>query len=273
MNEFNIQTAINTPTKIEKQETDIKATDIITNSDDSSFVNEENSLLDHIMQLKNIVLTSLVVWLFFTVISWFFLDKLQAIIFAPAISLGLTLNFISPIEGLMFTFKLAALSGFVVSIPFITLFIWRYVHTALKIEEKKAIISFSIASSLLTVVAIAYSWFALVPSSLKFLIDFTPKGTQIWLTVSEYFSFIFSLTIALVLIFQIPTLVYILIKTKIVSVQQVTSKRREIYLGIIILTALFGSPDFFSWFLTTIPAILLFEVAVLLARISTRKAK
>jgi sec-independent protein translocase protein TatC len=255
-----------TDVKLQSQKIDIEALekDKITDSSISNL--NEKSIIDHLFDIKNIILASGGIWLLFTILSSFFLNSIQNLLFAPAKSLGLVLNFLSPIEGLMFTLKLSALSGLVLSIPFITLIIWKYIHQELKFKEKKAIVSFSLASSLLTVVAILYSWFGLIPNALKFLVDFTPEGTQILLTVSEYFNFIFSLTLALIVIFQIPTLIYTLVKTKIVSANQVSQKRKEIYIGIVIATALFGSPDFFSWFLTTIPAIFLFEVALFLTK-------
>jgi sec-independent protein translocase protein TatC len=233
-------------------------------------IHEEKSLMDHLIDIRNFVFIGFGIWLILSLIAYFFVKPIQDFITKPASDLKLTIHFLSPMEGFFFGFKVAAISGFIASLPAQLFLLWKYVSSALKTKEKDMIKYFVVGSGFLTIFAIFYSWIGIIPTSLKFLNDFTPSGSQILLTSTEYFSFVSNMIIIMIGIFQIPTLVFCLIKGRIITPSQVKSKRREIYMVIIILTALFGSPDLFSWFLTSIPAIILFEGAVMISQIGLK---
>lgn len=233
----------------------------------------EKSMMDHLIDVRNFLIVAFIIWSIGSFISFFYINQIQGFLLGPVKNIGQKLNFLSPADGFLFIFKVTALAGFVLSLPFHLFLIWKYASGALLEKEKKLVGYFIFGSGFLTVFAIAYSWIWIIPISLKFLTDIKPEGTEILLTADEYFGFIFSMTAVMVAIFQVPTAVICLVKTGLVRVDTIKSKRKEIYIAIIILTALFGSPDLLTWVLTSIPAIFLFEISLIISTLGNKGEK
>ena len=72
------------------------------------------------------------------------------------------------------------------------------------------------------------------------------------------------------LVFQIPVIILFLVKSRLVSVAQITHYRRHCYLITVTVGAILTPPEVFTQLLMAGPMILLFELGVLLGRWSER---
>ncbi len=228
------------------------------------------NIWEHINDLKKIIIKIAIVWGLGSLIAAFNTDRLIDIFTMPLRSKGLSLHFLSPADSFNFVIKVVVLSGAIITLPILVSIFWGYIAQALNEKEKKLIYYYSGSTLILTVIALVYAYFSLIPSTFDFLINFAPKNTSFLITSTEYSNFVFSLALFTILFFQIPTVVFGLIKMKIVSASTLKSKRKEIYFAIIVLTALFGSQDILSWFIFVLIIGLLFEAAMFLAIISLK---
>jgi sec-independent protein translocase protein TatC len=228
---------------------------------------------DHLNELKIVIIKTMLVWLFATCIAFGYNNQLVDIITKPIRDKGLVLHFLSPTDSFFYVIKICSLAGLVVSLPILTIFLWQYLRPALEHHEKNFILKYIISIFLFTSFAIVFGFNFLIPSTLHFLLDFAPKNTELLLTANEYMNFLFGLLILMVLVFQTPIIVFGLIRSGLVEKKFFTSKRKEIYFAILVFMAAFGSPDVLSWGLSTLPVIILYEAAILLASKKQTKIK
>ena len=235
--------------------------------------NDIKTVSEHLNELKNLLIKLFSIWLVATIGLSFFSQTLIEIFTRPLGEIALTLNFFSPTESLFFVIKIVSISGLLICSPLIFWLVWKYLSKALESKEKQFLFNYFFAALALTITAIIYSYFYLIPASLRFLTDFTPKNTSVILSANEYSSFILSMFLAITLIFQTPIIVMSLVKTGLVKIETFKAKRKEIYFAILVLTAAFGSPDVFTWLISSIPVFILFEGSLILAGKTSDKAK
>jgi sec-independent protein translocase protein TatC len=225
----------------------------------------EKNFWEHLVDLKDILFKIVSVWLAATLGLFMFSDGIIKIVTKPVVDKQLVLHFLSPTDNFFFVMKILSVAGLFISSPVIFFLIWSYIAQALDVKEKKFILHYFISTLILAVVAICYGYFYLLPTSLNFLLEFQVQNTKILLTANEYVSFVSSLLLVLILVFQTPVLVFTLVHSNVVSSKAVKSKRKEIYFLGAILIAAFGSSDAFSLLLVLVPIIILFEGSLVLA--------
>jgi sec-independent protein translocase protein TatC len=231
---------------------------------------QSSSFIDHLNELKTLAIKSFVVWLVGFAGAFVFNSQIVEIITKPVKDKGLLLHFLSPTDSFFYVIKICGFTGLLVTLPVLSIFIWQYIQPALLQNEQNFITKYILSIFLFTTIAIVFGFYFLIPSTLHFLLEFTPKNTEILLTANEYMSFLFGLLMMMVLVFQTPIVVFGLIRTGLVEKQLFISKRKEIYFGILVFMAAFGSPDIITWIISAIPVIILFESALTLASKKTK---
>jgi sec-independent protein translocase protein TatC len=215
----------------------------------------------HIADLRKGLLVIVGSIIFFSIIASFFNDWLIYYFKKP---LGdHPLVFLSPIEPFTFIIKLDVIVGLVLSIPVIFFVTWWFFSPALNSTEKKAALVYVFFVSLFAVAAFYYTYLYLLPVSIKFLLSYN-YGMQFMISVEKYFSFFLFMIVSLILVFQIPFVIHLLVRTGLVSRKQLSTKRKYIYVGLtIFLAVLTPTTDAFTLVVVAVPAFLLFELGLI----------
>jgi sec-independent protein translocase protein TatC len=187
------------------------------------------------------------------------------------------LQFLSPLDPLFFILKVDFTLGFLLSFPIVFLLFWRFIAPA---THAKLILGIAmvLATSVLALLAAAYSYLLVVPIVLEYMSSIVIAGTVTAFTAHGYLNFLLSTTFLLVAIFQIPLTLIGAGSLGLVTASQLTSRRKYIYTGTLILTA-FITPttDIITLALITAPTVIVIEVGIigvwLLQRKSERAAK
>jgi Sec-independent protein secretion pathway component TatC len=91
-------------------------------------------------------------------------------------------------------------------------------------------------------------------------------------SISEYLEFVVDLALAFGLGFQIPILVIFLISLGIVPAKTMSSARRFVIIGVLVLAAVITpTPDVGTMMLLAVPMLLLFEIGLLIGRVMEKK--
>jgi sec-independent protein translocase protein TatC len=215
--------------------------------------------------LKNLIFKMILVWGFGLVITYFWQTPIYNLYVTPLKENSLILNFLSPTDSLSFYIKVFGISSLIITLPINIILFWNYIKDALAAKEQTLVKGYFWVGAILSILAIVYGWLFMIPSTFSFLISINPPQSQLLLSSKEYSNFVFGMLLMLVLTFQIPLFTFALIKTGFLTKQQIIDKRREIYVAILILTALFGSPDVFTWLLSALPVAVLFELSLIFA--------
>src|SRR3972149_1398620 len=136
------------------------------------------------------------------------------------------------------------------------------------LEELRHRLIKSIASVLLLSIVF---YFLVLPLGIKFLLGFQTERLLPLIKIGDYVSFVAWMVLAFGLVFQLPILTFFLGKIGLVSSLTLRKGRKYPFLGILILAAvLTPSPDVFSQLLLAIPLYVLYEVSIIVVRITAK---
>ena len=171
--------------------------------------------------------------------------------------------------------KISFFAGIVISSPYILYQIWKFIAPGLYSSEKKHVIPFVLASTVLFVGGVLFGYFVALPPSFKFFLEFSTDFLKPMLTLKEYLSLSLKLLLAFGIVFEIPVFIFSLAKIGVVNSGMLVKQRKYAILLIFIAAALLTpSPDAFSQTLMAIPMIILYEIGIFVAKwAEKRKSK
>ncbi|HHT9131420.1 MAG TPA: twin-arginine translocase subunit TatC [Candidatus Tripitaka californicus] len=231
------------------------------------------SLGEHLEELRLriiICVISLIVcfflcWAFKSQILW--VAKRPHSLTMESMGLSATLKVLSYQEGFFAYIKLCLISAFFLSYPMVLYQAWRFVSVGLYRHERhyvKMFLPFSVVGFLLGGL---FGYFVLIPLALQFLIRILGPGIEPIITMSQYISLVFLLTLALGLVFQLPLVMLLLNKVGVFTAENYIQWRKLAILGAFILAAMITpTADPFTQTGTALPVMALYEVGILLVR-------
>ncbi len=185
------------------------------------------------------------------------------------------LIFTSPAEAFISYLKLAFLSAIFFTTPIFLIQSYLFLAPALYKNEKKFVISILTASPLLFFLGAIIAYYYILPLAFKFflnfenrqLIDASKIAIELEIRVSEYLGFSKNIIFGFGLAFQLPIILFSLVKFKIITLESLTKKRKYWIAAFFLVSAILTPPDIMSQIALAILMILLFEAMILLARI------
>ncbi|MBM3317706.1 MAG: twin-arginine translocase subunit TatC, partial [Candidatus Eisenbacteria bacterium] len=162
------------------------------------------SLLGHLDELRSVLVSCLWMLLLLMVAGWFFSGRLLDLIVRSTVGEA---QFIRPIEGFSTRMKLALTLGLVAGLPFYAAQIWGFVVPGLLHRERSLVRPIVLWSTLLFLIGMAFSSFALTPTMIGFLTAFGTEHVRAQIAVGYLFDFFFKMGIACGLLFQLPLVV------------------------------------------------------------------
>jgi sec-independent protein translocase protein TatC len=226
---------------------------------------KELSLGQHLKEFRDRLMVACIAIAITTAISFLFTTDIIKLLLVPA---GVSkLVALSPTENFTTYFRVALFSGFALSMPVVLYEIYAYIDPALHPNERRFALTLGPFVLLLFLAGMLFCYFILLPNALKFLINFGSEVIDNQLRASEYLSFVTLFIVGMGLVFEMPVLIYALIRLGVVQRSWLTSRRRYVFLlSFVIAAVLTPTPDPFNQSLVALPMYLLFELGLLLAR-------
>jgi sec-independent protein translocase protein TatC len=244
------------------------------------------TLVAHLTELRNRIFKALLALLVATAICfWWYEHGLGEFIRAPYCNLpaelrygdsdrGCGLLITDVFGGVFIRLKVAFLAGTVLAAPFWLYQLWAFITPGLKRNEKRYGITFVAVSSLLFAGGAVLAYISL-SAGLELLLSLAGDGVVIALTAPDYIGFVLSLLVAFGVSFELPLIAIALNLVGVLSHEVLAKSRRWIFFLTVVFAA-FVTPtqDPFTMLLMAGPMILLFELAIQVARIvDKRRAK
>ena len=226
---------------------------------------KELSLVQHLKEFRDRLMVACIAIAITTAISFLFTTDIIKLLLVPA---GVSkLVALSPTENFTTYFRVALFSGFALSMPVVLYEIYAYIDPALHPNERRFALTLGPFVLLLFAAGMLFCYFILLPNALKFLINFGSEVIDNQLRASEYLSFVTLFIVGMGVVFEMPVVIYALIRLGVVQRSWLTSRRRYVFLlSFIIAAVLTPTPDPFNQTLVALPMYLLFELGLLLAR-------
>ena len=184
-----------------------------------------------------------------------------------------TLVYITPTEVFVSYLYISLVTSVALSLPVIFYNIWKFVWVALTERERKAAAVYIPLSAIFFLLGTAFSFYAVIPLALKFLLSMAPEGIRPMLSVLKYISFIGMMMLVFGLAFELPMVLTLLTRLGIVNHIFLSRKRRHAILIIFIVAAIFTPPDAFTQILLAVPLVLLYEIGILFSRMASPRSR
>ncbi|WP_019229857.1 twin-arginine translocase subunit TatC [Sedimentibacter sp. B4] len=181
--------------------------------------------------------------------------------------------FIAPAELLMSYVKIAVIGGFVIAAPFLVLQLWLFISPGLKKTEKTTIAVSLFVGGIFFIVGIVFSYMVVMPIMLRFFMGFQIEEIQEMISFENYLSFVIRTLLSFGLIFELPIIMVILTKFRIVKVYFLKQNRKYFILAIFVIAAILTPPDVITQTLLAAPMLLLFEVGIILSTLVEKTNK
>jgi sec-independent protein translocase protein TatC len=223
-----------------------------------------------IISLIAVGLASIVGFVFYRPILDFLQEPYRDAVEALPDSITTDLIVTTPTEPFLAFIKIGLFSGLLLALPVLLYQVWRFITPGLTRRERRMAIPF-VLSSLLLFGAGAVFAFMILPRGLSFLFSFGGDNLVPLLTIDRYLSFLFFLILAFGLSFELPLVLLFLAGVRVLSSAQMRRWRRYAALGTAVFAAV-ATPtaDPYTMLLMWIPLYLLYEGAILIARLLKR---
>lgn len=234
------------------------------------------NFISHLVELRNRLLRVVVGVLVTFVVLFPFSNDVYTFLATPLLSklpmggqmiaTGVTTPFFVPM-------KVAMMAAFLVSLPHTLYQIWTFVSPGLYAHEKKFMVPIIVASSLLFLLGMAFAYFLVFPVVFGFIVGTAPQGVAVMTDIGNYLDFIITLFLAFGLAFEVPIAVVLAERFGWVKIGDLQEARGYVIVGAFVIGAIFTPPDIISQFMLAIPMWLLYELGILVARVTTKKVE
>ncbi|EYE87284.1 hypothetical protein Q428_14115 [Fervidicella metallireducens AeB] len=223
--------------------------------------NEEMTVIDHLDEIRKRLFICIVFFIIFSIAAYVYSDLIVNLLKKP---IGETaLIFTTPVEGFITKLKVAAFGGILGSSPVIFLESILFVSPALYRGEK--ILLFCLLPFIIALFlgGSFFSFWILLPSTIKFLLSFGSEFMQPMLSAGKYFSFVIWFVLGIGVVFELPIVLLMLSKLGIINYKYLSKKRKYILFMIVVTAALITpTPDAVTLLMVALPLMLLFEISL-----------
>lgn len=154
-------------------------------------------------------------------------------------------------------------AGLILSAPFLTMFIGRFIFPGLTDAERGVIRGVSVLAVVLFAGGVFLGYRLMLPAALRMML-----ATHVWLgiraewTVTSYTAFASQMLLGFGFVFELPTVLLVLGKLGLVNSRQLRTYRRHAVVAALVVGMVLTPPDVFSQLLMSCPLIILYELCI-----------
>ena len=179
------------------------------------------------------------------------------------IAVGVVSPFLVPI-------KVSVMAAIAVALPWILYQMWAFVAPGLYRHEKNLVMPLLTASTLLFYTGAAFCYFFVFGQAFPAIQKMAPSSVAVSPDIEAYLDFVITMFIAFGVAFEVPIVVVILARMKIVSVEQLKKFRSYFVVAAAAVAGLVTPPDPVSMLALLIPMCILYEMGIWAAQFFIR---
>lgn len=226
------------------------------------------TLIQHLIELRDILLRSVIAILVIFIGLFPFANEVYAFIAAPIISvlpMGSNIIAIGVISPFLTPLKMALIIAVYLAMPYLLYQIWSFIAPALYKHEKRLIMPLVISSTILFYVGLLFSFYIVFPVVFGFLSSIGPSVVDFTPDIQYYLDFVLKVSFAFGIAFEVPIATILIIMFNITTIEKLKKNRPYIVIGAFVLGMLLTPPDIISQTLIAVPMWLLFEAGLVFA--------
>lgn len=223
----------------------------------------------HLRGVKGRLLWVLVAFGLGSSLTWYFRKTVIAWLILPAggqLSATGRPVFTNPTEMFSLTVHLAIVGGCVVAAPMLVYQVFRFLRPLLSKKQGQSVAIFLPAVLVCFLGGASFAYFVLLPTGLQFLLQFGTDVADPMIRLTEYMDLALAMLFWLGVVFELPLVMFLVVKLRIVEYKRVRGFRKYVPLAAFILGALLTpTADIVNATLVALPLMVLYEVGAFLA--------
>ena len=235
----------------------------------------EETFISHLVELRDRLLRSIILWLVVFVCLFPWARDLYSLLAAPLLAklpAGGQMIATEVVTPFFVPVKVALMTAFLISLPYILYQMWAFVAPGLYEHEKRLAFPLVASSTLLFAAGMAFAYFLVLPVVFGFITSVAPEGVAVMTDINKYLDFVLTIFLAFGITFEVPIVVIVLVRFGVVSIEKLKEARPYVIVGAFVIAAIVTPPDVISQVMLAMPMWLLFEAGLFLARFVGRRA-
>jgi sec-independent protein translocase protein TatC len=149
---------------------------------------------------------------------------------------------------------------------------WAFVGPAFTSGERQHIVPVVATCTLLFLGGVVFGYLIVLPRGLQFLLGWNAGFFHIQNRAQDYLSFVAWFLVAFGAVFEMPVIIVAAVRMGIIDVRFLTKNRKyALLINAVIAAVVTPSQDAFSMMAMLIPLVVLYEVAIVVARVMQRR--
>jgi sec-independent protein translocase protein TatC len=230
----------------------------------------EGTLISHLVELRSrLVKATLAVGIVFLCLAPFS-KQIYTLVSEPmqrSLPEGLQMQSIGIAAPFLTPFKTTFFAALFIAMPVVLFQVWQFVAPGLYRKERRFAFPLVLSSIVLFYCGMAFAYFVVFPLVFNFFAAATPEGINQQPDINQYLDFVLTIFLAFGIAFEVPIATFMLVWTRLVSLQSLGKARPYVFLGAFVVGMFLTPPDFISQTLLALPMYLLYESGIVLSRV------
>ncbi len=227
------------------------------------------TLIQHLTEMRNRLIISVIAILVALIAIYPFANELYNFVAQPLLKHlpeGTSMIATQVTSPFMAPFKLSLVAAIFAAIPVILYQVWGFIAPGLYKHERRLVFPLLFMSIILFYLGAMFAYFVVFPLVFGFFTAMAPEGVTVMTDISSYLDFILKMFFAFGVVFEVPVLTIILVRSRIITSKKLAEKRPYVIVGAFAIGMLLTPPDVFSQTLLAVPMWLLFEMGLILSK-------
>lgn len=229
------------------------------------------TLTEHLEELRGRILWTVACWIAASTACYVYVPGLLSLVSKRFLDGKVELIFTRPTEAFIAYLKVAMVAGLFLVAPIILYNVLMFVAPGLRPVEKKWVYRMVPFSIILFIAGAVFAFFVVLPVTMHFFLSFTTDELKPMFQVGNFLGFITGLLLLCGASFQLPLVLFFAALVGIVNSRQLREGRRFAIFGSALIAAVATpTPDAFTMSVVALPIWILYEISVILIRVSGR---
>jgi sec-independent protein translocase protein TatC len=232
---------------------------------------EEATLAEHLDELRERLFIVLGALMLGTIVAFVFHNRLLNWLNRPLPRGHRHLLAIGVAEPFTVTLTVCVYAGILVSLPVVIWQVWAFFAPAFGPNIERRVMGLLALAVALAVAGLAFGYWILLPRAIHWLTDYDSTHFAHLIQAKAYYSFVSTILLGLVVIFQLPLVVIGLVAIGVMTSRTLRDHRRLGYFIVAAVALALPGPDPVTTFLELLPMWALFEGSIWLAVLFERR--
>ena len=232
---------------------------------------EEATLVEHLEELRGRILVSVAAVAVATAVAFAFHNRILEWLARPLPLEHRHLAAFSVTEPFSVSLAVSQYAGLLFAFPVILSQVWSFLAPALDSAAERRIFLLAAFGVVLGAAGLAFGYEILLPRAIHWLTNYDTTHFHLLIRASTYYSFIVTVLLGVVCVFETPLVVLALVNLGVLSSRTLRRNRRKGYFFVAVAALALPGPDPVTTLLELLPMWALFEGSIWLAVVAERR--